>query len=119
MNMIFTMFCFKALNLIETSDPFVDPPESSLYPADEVQPGVENSLTCFVNNFFPPGIKVSWTKNGSPVTEGVSLSRYFPNDDQTFHQFSTLEFTPEEGDVYSCTVEHLALDRPQTKILSE
>ncbi|XP_074540549.1 H-2 class II histocompatibility antigen, A-U alpha chain-like [Halichoeres trimaculatus] len=93
-----------------------DPPESVLYPADEVQPGVENSLTCFVNHFYPPGIKVSWTKNGSPVTEGVSLSRYFPNKDQTFHQFSTLKFTPEEGDIYSCTVEHLALDRPQTRI---
>lgn len=93
-----------------------DPPESTLYPADEVQLGVENRLTCFVNHFYPPGIKVSWTKNGSPVTEGVSLSRYFPNKDQTFHQFSTLKFTPEEGDIYSCTVEHFALDRPQTKI---
>lgn len=93
-----------------------DPPESTLYPADEVESGVENSLTCFVNHFYPPGIKVSWTKNGSPVTEGVSLSRYFPNEDQTFHQFSTLKFTPEEGDIYSCTVEHLALDRPQTRI---
>lgn len=93
-----------------------DPPESALYPADDVQPGVENSLTCFVNHFYPPGLKVSWTKNGSPVTEGVSLSRYFPNNDQTFHQFSTLKFIPEEGDIYSCTVEHLALDRPQTRI---
>ncbi|XP_034553398.1 HLA class II histocompatibility antigen, DP alpha 1 chain-like [Notolabrus celidotus] len=43
------------------------------------------------------------------------LSQYFPNKDQTFHQFSTLKFTPKEGDFYSCTVEHLALDRPQTR----
>ncbi|KAM6995318.1 H-2 class II histocompatibility antigen, A-U alpha chain-like [Tautogolabrus adspersus] len=93
-----------------------DPPESVLYPADEVQFGFENSLTCFVNHFYPPGIKVSWTKNGHPVSEGVSLSRYYPNKDKTFHQFSTLEFTPEEGDIYTCTVEHIALDRPQTRI---
>uniref|UniRef100_A0A3Q0RWI8 Ig-like domain-containing protein n=1 Tax=Amphilophus citrinellus TaxID=61819 RepID=A0A3Q0RWI8_AMPCI len=93
-----------------------DPPESILYAADEVELGVENSLICFVNYFYPPSIKVSWTKNGHPVSEGVSLSRYFPNKDQTFHQFSTLTFTPSEGDIYSCTVEHSALETPKTRI---
>ncbi|KAM9353464.1 H-2 class II histocompatibility antigen, A-U alpha chain-like [Symphorus nematophorus] len=93
-----------------------DPPESILYPAEEAQLGVENSLICFVNHFYPPDIRVSWTKNGRPVSEGVSLSRYYPNNDQTFHQFSTLTFTPREGDIYSCTVEHSALDRPTTRI---
>ncbi|XP_051262640.1 H-2 class II histocompatibility antigen, A-U alpha chain-like [Dicentrarchus labrax] len=93
-----------------------DPPESILYPTERVELGVENSLTCFVNHFYPPDIKVSWTKNGRPVSEGVSLSRYYPNNDQTFHQFSTLTFTPREGDMYSCTVEHSALDSPKTRI---
>ncbi|XP_041843019.1 LOW QUALITY PROTEIN: H-2 class II histocompatibility antigen, A-U alpha chain-like [Melanotaenia boesemani] len=93
-----------------------DPPESILYTAEEVDKGVENSLICFVNHFYPPLIKVTWTKNGQPVSEGVSLSRYYPNQDQTFHQFSTLTFTPTETDIYSCTVEHMALDRPQTRI---
>ncbi|GAA6220693.1 RLA class II histocompatibility antigen, DP alpha-1 chain-like [Lates japonicus] len=92
-----------------------DPPETILYPEEEVQPGVENSLICFVNHFYPPSIKVSWTKNGQPVSEGLSFSRYYPNKDQTFHQFSTLTFTPREGDIYSCTVEHEALDRPKTR----
>ncbi|KAE8288790.1 RLA class II histocompatibility antigen, DP alpha-1 chain D10 haplotype [Larimichthys crocea] len=91
-------------------------PVSALYPAEEVQLGVENTLTCFVNHFYPPDIKVSWTKNGQPLSEGVSLSRYYPNNDQTFHQFSTLTFTPTEEDIYSCTVEHSALDRPITRI---
>lgn len=93
-----------------------DPPESILYPAEEVLFGVENSLICFVNHFYPPDIRVSWTRNGLPVSEGVSLSRYYPNDDQTFHQFSTLAFTPREGDIYSCTVEHVALMSPTTRI---
>ncbi|XP_073341040.1 H-2 class II histocompatibility antigen, A-U alpha chain-like [Pagrus major] len=93
-----------------------DPPESILYPAEEVQLGVEHTLICFVNHFYPPDIRVSWTKNGDLVSEGVSLSRYFLNNDQTFHQFSTLTFTPREGDIYSCTVEHLALARPLTRI---
>lgn len=93
-----------------------DPPDSILYSSEEVELGVENSLICFVNNFFPPSINVIWTKNGDVVSKGVSLSRYYPNNDQTFHQFSTLTFTPKQGDVYSCTVEHPALQRPNTRI---
>ncbi|XP_044214445.1 H-2 class II histocompatibility antigen, A-U alpha chain-like [Thunnus albacares] len=93
-----------------------DPPGVVLYPSEDVELGVENSFVCFVNNFYPPNINVSWTKNGRPVSEGVSLSRYYPNYDQTFHQFSTLTFTPEEGDIYSCTVEHSALEKPITRI---
>ncbi|XP_041650436.1 H-2 class II histocompatibility antigen, A-U alpha chain-like [Cheilinus undulatus] len=93
-----------------------DIPVSMLYPANEVELGVANNLTCFVNHFYPPEIKVSWTKNGHQVSEGVLLSRYYPNKDLTFHQFSYLKFTPAEGDIYSCTVEHLALDQPQTRI---
>uniref|UniRef100_A0A8C4ICC6 Ig-like domain-containing protein n=1 Tax=Dicentrarchus labrax TaxID=13489 RepID=A0A8C4ICC6_DICLA len=91
---------------------FKNPPEEK----EEFEPGVENGLTCFVNHFYPPDIKVSWTKNGRPVSEGVSLSCYYPNNDQTFYQFSTLTFTPMEGDMYSCTVEHSALDSPKTRI---
>ncbi|XP_042345122.1 H-2 class II histocompatibility antigen, A-U alpha chain-like [Plectropomus leopardus] len=93
-----------------------EPPKSVLYTSQEVELGVGNSLICFVNHFYPPLIKVSWTRNGRPVSEGVSLSRYYPNKDQTFHQFSTLTFTPREGDIYSCTVEHVTLDRPKTRI---
>uniref|UniRef100_A0A672G7I4 Ig-like domain-containing protein n=1 Tax=Salarias fasciatus TaxID=181472 RepID=A0A672G7I4_SALFA len=65
-----------------------------LYSAEEVKFGAENTLVCFLNHFFPPSIKVSWTKNNQPVSEGVSLSRYYPN-----------------SDIYSCTVEHKALKR--------
>uniref|UniRef100_A0A672GD57 Ig-like domain-containing protein n=1 Tax=Salarias fasciatus TaxID=181472 RepID=A0A672GD57_SALFA len=54
-----------------------DPPDSVLYSAEEVKFGAENTLVCFVNHFFPPSIKVSWTKNNQPVSEGVSLSRYY------------------------------------------
>ncbi|KAG7475110.1 hypothetical protein JOB18_024301 [Solea senegalensis] len=92
-----------------------DAPETMVYAADEVQLGVENTLICFVNHFYPPFIEVTWTKNGQTVTEGVSLGRYYPNNELTFHQLSTLTFTPDVGDIYSCTVEHLSLERPDTK----
>ncbi|XP_072317309.1 H-2 class II histocompatibility antigen, A-U alpha chain-like [Eucyclogobius newberryi] len=93
-----------------------DPPESILYPAEEVLRGVENSLVCFVNHFYPPLANVTWTKNNRPVSEGVFTSAFIPNEDQTFHCFSTISFKPKQGDVYSCTVEHPALEAPKTRI---
>ncbi|KAK7886783.1 hypothetical protein WMY93_026404 [Mugilogobius chulae] len=105
------------LKLPESEAPEVkDAPESILYPAVEVHPGVENTLVCFVNRFYPPVATVTWTKNNLPVSKGVSTSSYIPNNDQTFHLFSSITFSPEQGDVYSCTVEHPALEAPKTRI---
>ncbi|KAJ0066173.1 hypothetical protein NL108_001410, partial [Boleophthalmus pectinirostris] len=106
----------KMLKLPEMAAPEVkDPPESILYPAEEVLLKVENSLVCFVDRFYPPVLTVTWTKNNHPVSEGVSTSAYIANSDQTFHCFSTLTFIPEDGDMYSCTVEHPDLEKPKTR----
>ncbi|XP_061101898.1 H-2 class II histocompatibility antigen, A-U alpha chain-like [Conger conger] len=94
----------------------IDPPESTVYAMEELELGKKNILICFVNNFYPAPVKVKWTKNNAEVKDGVTLSRYYPNPDFTFQQFSTLSITPEEGDVYSCTVEHKGLQYPLTKI---
>ncbi|KAK9977208.1 hypothetical protein ABG768_019029 [Culter alburnus] len=94
----------------------MDPPETFIYPKDDVQLGVENTLICHVTGFFPPPVSVSWTKNNVIVTEGVSLSQYRPRNDGSFHIFSSLKIIPEERDIYSCTVNHRALQGPQTKI---
>uniref|UniRef100_A0A0E9XZ38 Ig-like domain-containing protein n=1 Tax=Anguilla anguilla TaxID=7936 RepID=A0A0E9XZ38_ANGAN len=83
---------------------------------EEVELGKSNSLICFVTNFYPPLVKVKWTKNNVEVKDGVTLSRYYPNPDLTFQQFSTLSITPQEGDVYSCSVEHKGLAEPLTRI---
>ncbi|KAJ8288037.1 hypothetical protein COCON_G00006960 [Conger conger] len=94
----------------------IDPPEITVYAMEEVELGKKNILICFANNFYPPPVKVTWTKNNAEVKDGVTLSRYYPNPDFTYQQFSTLSITPEEGDVYSCTVEHKGLEDPLTKI---
>ncbi|XP_071772829.2 H-2 class II histocompatibility antigen, A-Q alpha chain-like [Centroberyx gerrardi] len=92
-----------------------DAPESIIYPRDEVTKEVENTLICFINRFFPPTIKVKWTKNNEEVTAEESFIQSLPNLDGTFHVLSTLRFTPTEGDIYACTVEHEALEYPQTR----
>ncbi|XP_062323429.1 H-2 class II histocompatibility antigen, A-K alpha chain-like [Osmerus eperlanus] len=83
-------------------------------PKEKIELESENTLICFVNDFFPPSINVKWTKNNVELTEG-SLGRYHPNKDGTFFQVSTLTFTPQDGDVYACTVEHPALESPRTR----
>uniref|UniRef100_A0A8C1KYA5 Ig-like domain-containing protein n=1 Tax=Cyprinus carpio TaxID=7962 RepID=A0A8C1KYA5_CYPCA len=79
------------------------PPWSSIYPKSDPQLNVKNTLICHVTRFFPPPVRVLWTKNN------VTLSRDYPNKDGTLNLFSQLSFIPEEGDIYSCFVKHKAL----------
>uniref|UniRef100_A0A672S4B3 HLA class II histocompatibility antigen, DP alpha 1 chain-like n=1 Tax=Sinocyclocheilus grahami TaxID=75366 RepID=A0A672S4B3_SINGR len=91
-------------------------PHTSIYLKDDVELGVQNTLICHVTGFYPPSLSISWTTNNANVTEGISLSQYRPRADGTFNIFSTLKVTPAEGDIYSCTVNHRALQgQPQTK----
>ncbi|KAK9525207.1 hypothetical protein VZT92_017529 [Zoarces viviparus] len=91
------------------------PSSHMIYTRDDMEPGEKNSLICHVAGFYPAPVEISWTKNEENVTEGSSTNVPFVNKDGTFNQFSTLEFTPQLGDIYGCTVKHLALDQPQTK----
>ncbi|KAL7884008.1 hypothetical protein AOLI_G00067780 [Acnodon oligacanthus] len=68
----------------------------------------------------PSNPRTTWNwalKTPSSVTSldsTLPTSEYL-NDDETYKLVSTLSFTPEHGDIYTCTVEHVALDRPLTK----
>ncbi|XP_037392167.1 H-2 class II histocompatibility antigen, A-U alpha chain-like [Pygocentrus nattereri] len=90
-------------------------PQSSLYSEDDVELGSNNTLICYITGFYPAHVKVSWTKNDIDVTSEASLSRYYVTDDGTFNLVSRLSFIPKKDDIYTCTVDHAALDRPLTK----
>ncbi|KAJ8264766.1 hypothetical protein GJAV_G00154880 [Gymnothorax javanicus] len=111
--------CHQTVTVFAKGDKFppekIDPPHSAIYSLEDVEMGKGNSLICFVTGFYPPPVKVKWTKNNVQVKDGVTLSRYYPNTDFTYQQFSTLSIIPEEGDVYSCSVEHKGLQEPDTK----
>ncbi|XP_051758321.1 HLA class II histocompatibility antigen, DP alpha 1 chain [Ctenopharyngodon idella] len=92
----------------------MDKPQTSIYARNDVQLNVENLLICHVTGFFPPPVRVSWNKNNEDL-KADSLSQYRPNEDGTYNIFSSLTFTPVEGDIYSCTVNHTSLDQPETK----
>ncbi|XP_062295280.1 H-2 class II histocompatibility antigen, A-Q alpha chain-like [Scomber scombrus] len=90
-------------------------PEVIIYPKDEVIKNEENTLICFINHFFPANINIKWTKNDVEVAVEDPLIKCLPNPDGSFYVFSTLDFVPDEGDIYGCTVEHVALEEPLTK----
>lgn len=104
MGQLFTALC-----------PPPDAPTTTIFPRDDVKVGTENTLICHVTGVFPPRLNVTWNKNNMAVTERVSASQLRKNRDGTFNQFFTLKFTPKEGDIYTCTVEHQALERPTTR----
>ncbi|KAM4598383.1 H-2 class II histocompatibility antigen, A-Q alpha chain-like isoform 1-T1 [Polymixia lowei] len=112
-------YCKNALSMWKEMEPNItkatDAPESIIYPREEVMMEVENTLICFINHFFPPTIKVKWTKNEKELPAEDPLIEYLPNPDGTFHVLSTLRFVPQRGDIYACTVEHEALEEPQTR----
>ncbi|CAI5670291.1 unnamed protein product [Oreochromis niloticus] len=87
-----------------------------IYTVLNVELGVQNTLICHVTGFYPAPVNVSWTKNEQKVTEGMNTTVPFPNKDGSFRQTSRLDFIPQQGDVYSCTVEHVALTQPMTRI---
>ncbi|XP_016520752.1 mamu class II histocompatibility antigen, DR alpha chain-like isoform X1 [Poecilia formosa] len=103
------------IGLKDIPDP-LDPPTSLLYTTNKVELGEKNILVCHVSGFYPAPVNVSWTRNGQKVTEGTSINIPFPNEDFTFTQISRLQFVPQLGDIYSCSVEHPALKEPLTRI---
>uniref|UniRef100_A0A3Q2QKF9 H-2 class II histocompatibility antigen, E-U alpha chain-like n=1 Tax=Fundulus heteroclitus TaxID=8078 RepID=A0A3Q2QKF9_FUNHE len=97
--------------------PEKDPPSTPMiYTRDNVELGEKNILVCHVSGFYPAPVNVSWTKNGQKVTEGTSINVPFPSKDSTFTQISRLGFIPQLGDIYSCSVDHLALQKPLTRM---
>ncbi|XP_030579239.1 HLA class II histocompatibility antigen, DP alpha 1 chain-like [Archocentrus centrarchus] len=94
----------------------LDPPSNLIiYTELNEELRVKNTLICYVTGFYPAPVNVSWTKNGESVIEGTSISVAFPNTDGTFRQTARLDFVPQPGDSYTCTVEHVALTRPIMK----
>ncbi|KAL2791633.1 HLA class II histocompatibility antigen, DP beta 1 chain precursor [Daubentonia madagascariensis] len=73
-----------------------------------------NLLVCHVTDFYPGNIQVRWFLNGQEETAGVVATNLIRNGDWTFQILVMLEMTPQQGDVYTCQVEHPSLDSPVT-----
>uniref|UniRef100_A0ABM5FF05 RLA class II histocompatibility antigen, DP alpha-1 chain-like isoform X1 n=2 Tax=Pogona vitticeps TaxID=103695 RepID=A0ABM5FF05_9SAUR len=92
------------------------PPSATLYPEDPVELGDPNVLICFVDKFSPPVLNITWLKNGQVVSQGVQETGFLSSVDYTFRKFSYLAFVPQDGDVYTCQVDHWGLQGSLTRI---
>ncbi|XP_074540391.1 H-2 class II histocompatibility antigen, A-U alpha chain-like [Halichoeres trimaculatus] len=93
-------------------------PTSLIYSREEIEIDVPNTLICFITNFHPPTLDITWKRNGQPVDQSdVSQTQYYSNQDFSFHMASYLEFTPKVDDIYSCSVGHVSLSELLVKFL--
>ena len=75
---------------------------------DELQTS-KATLTCLITGFYPEGIVVAWTKNGSPVTNGVHTSKPARQSDNKYSASSYLSLSRDEWEgrsTYICKVTH-------------
>ncbi|XP_076594074.1 H-2 class II histocompatibility antigen, A-U alpha chain-like [Chaetodon auriga] len=94
----------------------IDSPTSLIFPKQKIELGVPNTLICFVDDLHPPIVQIIWTRNGQQVDQSeISQTNYYSNSDFSFRTSSYLDFTPQEGDIYSCSVDHVSLQMPLSK----
>ncbi|XP_072911504.1 immunoglobulin lambda-1 light chain-like [Hemitrygon akajei] len=89
------------------------PKVSLLLPAsDQITKGKMATLVCLVDNFYPEGVEVSWSTDGTVVNAGVKTSRAVQGSDRTYSLSSYLTLTAMEWnshEVYTCGVTHASL----------
>ncbi|XP_060706688.1 major histocompatibility complex class I-related gene protein-like [Hemiscyllium ocellatum] len=65
-------------------------------------------LSCLVTGFYPGAIEVTWLRNGVVVLE-VESSDVLPHQDETYRVTKTMEVSRDDGERYSCHIEHVSL----------
>ncbi|XP_075044506.1 uncharacterized protein LOC142103983 isoform X2 [Mixophyes fleayi] len=88
-------------------------------PKVEMTPKTERSVTCYVSYFYPVTVKVLWVKYSKVSYNRTALDRDtcntvpVPNIDGTFNVTNVLSVKlrnmNEDGDIYSCIVNHRSL----------
>ncbi|XP_008580034.1 PREDICTED: HLA class II histocompatibility antigen, DP beta 1 chain [Galeopterus variegatus] len=89
-------------------------PRVNISPSKKGPQQHHNLLVCHVTDFYPGNIQIQWFRNGQEETSGVMSTELIRNGDWTFQILVMLEMTPQQGDVYTCQVEHPSLDSPVT-----
>lgn len=105
--------CVVSFQIQQFPDPTVQP-KVHVSPAKKSILQHHNQIICHVTDFYPGDIEVRWFLNGQEETAGIESTGLIHNGDWTFQILVMLEMTPQQGDVYTCHVEHPSLDSPVT-----
>ncbi|KAG9466348.1 hypothetical protein GDO78_016737 [Eleutherodactylus coqui] len=87
----------------------------------KVRPGVKvmgresgeiTKLHCLVYGFYPRAVDVKWMKKRTDEVPTYQTTHVLPNPDGTYQIRVSAEVIPQEGDRYSCYVDHSSLEEP-------
>ncbi|XP_054039646.1 HLA class II histocompatibility antigen, DM beta chain [Rissa tridactyla] len=87
------------------------PPQIRIVPVPVPNAAAAVHLTCHVWGFYPPEVTVLWLRNGDAVAS-EDIPKLLPNGDWTYQTQVTLRVTPESGDTFTCSVQHVSLEQP-------
>ncbi|KAK2870470.1 hypothetical protein Q8A67_024862 [Cirrhinus molitorella] len=97
----------------EPAGPAVKPSVSLLPPSSLQISGDSAALLCLLSSYSPQGAQVSWTLDGSEVTEGVQTSAESERDGR-YSRSSVLSLSKarwEGADRFVCRVKHNGADQ--------
>ncbi|XP_056419873.1 class I histocompatibility antigen, F10 alpha chain-like isoform X2 [Hyla sarda] len=77
-----------------------------------LESGKVTKLHCWVYGFHPRAVDVKWMKNKVDDVPTYDATRILPNPDGTYQIRVTAEVIPQEGNSYSCYVDHSSLEEP-------
>uniref|UniRef100_A0A671Q1N8 Ig-like domain-containing protein n=1 Tax=Sinocyclocheilus anshuiensis TaxID=1608454 RepID=A0A671Q1N8_9TELE len=98
--------------LVIRTGPAVKPSVSLLPPSSLQLSGDSAALLCLLSSYSPQGAQVSWTLDGSEVTEGVQTSAESERDGR-YSRSSVLSLSKarwEDGERFVCRVTHDGAD---------
>ncbi|XP_043939442.1 H-2 class II histocompatibility antigen, A-U alpha chain-like [Protopterus annectens] len=84
-------------------------PDVYIYFEKPIKFGEKNNLSCFAVRFFPLSIQITILKNNVLLPSEIKSSGALFDDNWKFQLLKSAEVIPMDGDVFSCSVEHVIL----------
>ncbi|XP_073723621.1 beta-2-microglobulin, like [Misgurnus anguillicaudatus] len=89
------------------------PPKVQVYSRNVGEYGKENVLICHASGFHPPDITIKLFKNGVEIPDASQTDLSFEQG-WDFQLTKFVKFTPQNGETYTCEVEHLSVPKTFT-----
>ncbi|XP_030053122.1 HLA class II histocompatibility antigen, DM beta chain [Microcaecilia unicolor] len=88
------------------------PPKLRISPMESGSKTETQVLVCYVFEFYPAAVNITWLKNGYPIADSLTSFEVLPNGDWSYQTQAHLEVIPQSGDSYTCSVEHASRQEP-------